>query len=144
MTLLQERGSIFSSEAEKAINAIPIVFFGDAGVNSAYRRLCGETGPFTPERLRLYLALTIEVARAAGFSEAFTAADVDVGFFVTRGKDDSAEKNLKALMEQQDKMRAPLERIANALAPSSAAAETLDVVAIPAPAPQTQTTPPPR
>ena len=83
LMMMQERGNISSPNAQQAVNSIPVVFAGDEKVLVAYRRLSGLVGPYTPERLRLYLVLTTEVARSAGFADVITQTDVDVGYFIS-------------------------------------------------------------
>ena len=115
LIMMQERGRISSDDAQKAVNSIPVVFAGDDKVMAAYRRLSGQHGPYTPERLRLYLALTTEVARSAGFSDVITVSDVDVGYYLyTESPPDKSTENFTTIMEQQDKLRQILTRIADA------------------------------
>lgn len=116
LVMMQERGRIGSDDAQKAVNSIPVVFAGDDKVMAAYRRLSGQYGPYTPERLRLYLALTTEVARSAGFSDVITVSDVDVGYYLHADPPpDRSGENFSNLMEQQDKLRQVLTRIADAV-----------------------------
>jgi len=116
LVMMQERGRVSSPDAQKAVNSIPVVFAGDGKVMAAYRRLSSETGPYTPERLRLYLALTTEVARSAGFSDVITSSDVDVGYFLSDNVPaDRSTENFAVLMKQQVKLRESLTRIAEAI-----------------------------
>lgn len=79
--LMGGRGRIFSQEVSDAVNLIPVVFYGDREVRSAYQHFCavkGDAGPLFFER---YIELVIAVANNLGYTKRITQADISLGFY---------------------------------------------------------------
>lgn len=82
ISLLRGRRQLFHSDTIAALNVVDFAFDDVPAVRSKYRLFIDQTTSGNPEGVvKAYQDLTVEVARALGFGETMTEADMRLGYY---------------------------------------------------------------
>jgi hypothetical protein len=79
--LMAGRDAILSDEVRWHVNIIPVVFHDDVKVRRAYQHFCQTVGASSPDSLKRFVELILEITRSLGYSDKITEADINSGLF---------------------------------------------------------------
>lgn len=82
LMLLRGRRQLTAKETVEALNIVDFAFHDDVNVRSSYRVFIEATMRGGPELIvQKYQALTLSVAKALGYSDSITEADMALGYY---------------------------------------------------------------